>query len=374
MKIVADDKIPFIKGYLENFAEVVYLPGNLISNEAIRDADALLIRTRTICNEKLLKSTSVRFIGTATIGTDHIDESYCLSQGIKTVSAPGCNAASVNQYVTSALAAYSRAIQTPLHELTIGVIGAGNVGRKVLASAKTLKMRVLANDPPRELHEGNTAFSPLDDLLSDSDIVTVHVPLTLSGQFKTEQLINGSAIQKMKKNALFINTSRGEVVDEEAVLKFKALNHGFNYVADVWVNEPLIRKDYLAASFLATPHIAGYSTDGKANGSAIIVNALCRYFSIEPTDWFPENIPCIVDNIVKIDNSNLSPEEVILRLITITYDIQSDDMKLRWNPGDFEKIRNNYPVRREAGHFTIHLSHSNFETEKMLSELGFIIG
>jgi len=206
MKIVADDKIPFLRGALEKFAEIKYLPGKDIRNEMIRDADALLIRTRTKCNEELLKDTSIRFIGTATIGFDHIDIHYCEKNNITWTNAPGCNSSSVQQYITAALLRISKDHHLNLEDKTLGIVGAGNVGSKVEKAAKALGMNVMLNDPPRERREGKKNFVLLGDILYNADIITVHVPLNIVGEDCTWHLFGEKSFKKMRKGTWFINT------------------------------------------------------------------------------------------------------------------------------------------------------------------------
>lgn len=211
MKIVADDKIPFLKGALEPYAEVVYISGKQINREILKDADALLIRTRTKCSENLLEGTAVRFIGTATIGFDHIDTHYCNKNGITWTNAPGCNSTSVQQYIAAALLKLSYECHFNLKDKTLGIIGVGNVGSKVEMFARSIGMNVLLNDPPRARVEGKKNFHSLNTVLAESDIVTVHVPLYVVGEDYTYHLFNEESFRKFKKGAWFINTSRGEV-------------------------------------------------------------------------------------------------------------------------------------------------------------------
>ena len=287
MKIVADDKIPFLKGALEPFAEVVYIPGKQISREILKDSDALLIRTRTVCNENLLEGTSIRFIGTATIGFDHIDTHYCRRNKIIWTNAPGCNSSSVQQYIAAALLRISSEHHFNLKDKTLGIIGVGNVGSKVEKFARSIGMNVLLNDPPRARMEGKKNFHSLNIVLSGSDILTVHIPLNLVGEDQTWHLFNEESFKKIKKGAWFINSSRGEVTDTYALKK--ALYSGMlnGAVIDVWENEPDIDPELLQQAFIATPHIAGYSSEGKANGTAMIVNSLNKYFILPSENWSP---------------------------------------------------------------------------------------
>ena len=373
IRIIADDKIPFLKGVMEPYADVTYLPGRLIGNEQLKEIDALIIRTRTKCTEALLKNTNVSFIGTATIGFDHIDTKYCDSHQIKWINAPGCNSSSVQQYIAAALLKMSGDFHFKLKDKTIGIIGVGNVGSKVEKFAKILGMNVLLNDPPRARNEGGKLFVELDSLLKESDIVTIHVPLNIVGEDKTYHLFDIKQIRKMKKGAWLINSSRGEVVETSAIKQALSSGRFAGVVLDVWENEPDIDYVLLDKTFLATPHIAGYSTDGKANGTAMIINALCKSFNLPGTGWYPEVVPFPHIREITIRAKNKDPEDVIREAVFHTYNINEDDIKLRFSPSDFEKLRDEYPVRREFQAFIINLIGGTKKIQKMLEDLGFKI-
>jgi erythronate-4-phosphate dehydrogenase len=373
VKIIADDKIPFLKGVLEPYADITYLPGRQIGKEQIKDADVLLIRTRTKCTANILKGSKVGFIGTATIGFDHIDTRYCERHNIRWTNAPGCNSSSVQQYVTAALFKLAGDFQFRLREKTIGIIGVGNVGTKIEKIARILGMNVLLNDPPRARKEGKKHFVDLDTLLKESDIITLHVPLNIVGEDKTYRLINDKSIRMMKKGAWLINSSRGEVT-ESIVLK-KALSSARlgGIILDVWQNEPDIDYELLDKAFLATPHIAGYSTDGKANGTAMIINALSDIYNMPLRNWYPEVIPQPHIPEISINAKNRDTEDIISDAVFHTYSIIEDDIKLRFSPSDFEKLRGDYPVRREFPSYRINLDGGTKKVRKMLEDFGFVI-
>ena len=373
MKIVADDKIPFLKGVLEPYAEVVYLPGNKISRKDILDADSLLIRTRTKCTESLLKDTGVRFIGTATIGFDHIDTQFCEKNKIMWTNAPGCNSVSVQQYMAAAMLKLASEFRFNLAGKKLGIIGVGNVGSRVEKLAKLLGMNVLLNDPPRARKEDDKNFVSLGEILYNSDIVTLHVPLNIVGEDSTYHLFDDKTFKKMKKGTWFINTSRGEVVMTQCLKK--ALDSGKfgGAILDVWEHEPDIDIDLMAKTFLSTPHIAGYSTDGKAKGTSIIVNALCHQFNLPLKEWFPQNIPEPEIPEIHIDGKGKTDEAVILEAVLHTYNIDEDNISLRFSPSDFEKQRGDYRVRREFAAFNVSLTHGSNQARKVLEGLGFRI-
>jgi erythronate-4-phosphate dehydrogenase len=371
MRIVADDKIPFLKGALEPYAEVVYIPGKQIKMEMLKDSDALLIRTRTICNENLLEGTSIRFIGTATIGFDHIDTDYCSKNKIIWTNAPGCNSSSVQQYIAAALFRISSEHHFSLKDKTLGIIGVGNVGSKVEKFARSVGMNVLLNDPPRARIEGKKNFHSLNTVLSGSDILTVHVPLNIVGEDQTWHLFNEESFKKIKRGAWFLNSSRGEVTDTYSLKN--ALYSGMlsGAVIDVWENEPNIDPELLQQAFIATPHIAGYSTDGKANGTSMVVNSLTKYFNLPSENWYPSDVPPPASPYISIDCNNKSDEEIIREAVIHTYNIDKDNSRLRLSPQDFERLRGDYPVRREFTSYTINLKDGTEKVLQTMKSIGF---
>lgn len=330
MKIVVDDKIPFIQEKLTLLAdEVVALGGATISATDVRDADALIVRTRTRCDESLLKDSMVRFVATATIGFDHIDAPYLEQAGIEWVSCPGCNAASVAQYVESALLLLQQEKGVTLGQATIGIVGCGHVGSRVKGVAERLGMRVLICDPPL----GHDGFVSLDDIAREADIITFHVPLTRDGNYATWHMVDDTFLHRLYRVPYIINTSRGGVVDNTAL--FTALQEGRirDAVLDVWEGEPQLNLDLLQRVFIGTPHIAGYSADGKANADNMVIEALCRHFNLPvPEKVLPPKLPA---NFRYTGN----PLEL--------YNPLTDSEALKANPSNFEYLRNHYPLRRE---------------------------
>ncbi len=371
IKIVADDKIPFLKGVLEPFATIRYLPGKEITRKTIADADALLIRTRTKCTGEFLEGSSVKYIATATIGFDHIDTRYCDSHSVKWTNAPGCNSSSVQQYLIAALLKISQEFRFSLSGRTIGIVGVGNVGSKIEKAASLLGMKVLLNDPPRAKIEGSERFTDLETLFRESDIISLHVPLNIVGENKTYHLINETSLKKIKKGAWLVNSSRGEVTDTASVKKALASGRLAGTVLDVWEHEPDIDMELLGKAFIATPHIAGYSTDGKANGTAIVVNDLSRFFSLPVKDWYPRTLPEPAGPTIEINCRGKLPEEILREAVSGTYSISEDDLALRFSPSDFEKQRNDYRIRREFPAFNIELTGGNMQTRSILKDMGF---
>ncbi len=373
MKIIIDDKIPYIKGALESFAEVVYLPGSMATPEIVKDADALITRTRTICNAKLLKGSKVKFIATATIGFDHIDREYCKQAGIEWTNAPGCNAKSVEQYIASALFSYAMRKRFQLEGKTIGIVGVGNVGTKVARFCKIVGMKVLLNDPPRERVEGSGEFVDLKTIREEADIITFHVPLNTSGADKTYHLVDEEFIEGLKKKPLLINSCRGEVFHSEMVCKALKNNTISGFIADCWENEPELDLDLLNHSDYGTPHIAGYSRDGKANGTKMSVQAVSRFFKLGIDDWEPANVELPKSTTIEIDGTQRREYSIIAEAVLSTYDIETDDEKLREAPYMFEKLRGNYPVRREFDTYTVSAKNIEEGTIEKLKQIGFKI-
>jgi erythronate-4-phosphate dehydrogenase len=373
MKIIIDDKIPYIKGALEPFAEVVYLPGSQTTPQMVRDADALITRTRTICNQQLLEGSKVKFIATATIGFDHIDTGYCQKAGIAWTNAPGCNAGSVNQYIASALFAWSMRKRQDLAGKTIGIVGVGNVGSKVASLCKTIGMNVLLNDPPRERIEGPQGFVSIKKIQKEADIITFHVPLNLEGIDKTFHMAGETFLQHLSKKPLLINSCRGEVFDTEAVYNALEANDISGVILDCWENEPDIDLELLNLSEFGTPHIAGYSKDGKANGTQMSVQAVSRFFNLGIDNWKPEKVELPENTVLAINGNQRREYSILAEAILSTYDIENDDEALRETPHLFEKIRGDYGVRREFDIYTIMAKNVEKTTLEKLEKLGFKI-
>ena len=373
MKIVCDNKIPFIRGVFEPWAEVVYLPGAETTPAVVRDADAVVTRTRTRCDAALLAGSSVRVVASATIGYDHIDTAWCEAHGILWRNAPGCNSSSVKQYIAAVLCTLARRHGLRLDALTLGVVGVGNVGSKVAEAAALLGMRVLLCDPPRARAEGAEGFVDLDTLVAQSDIVTLHVPLSREGEDATWHLFDEARLAAMRPDQFLINSSRGPVVDGAALraaLQAKALRGA---VLDVWEGEPEPDRALMALLDIATPHIAGYSADGKANGTRMSVRTVAAVLGLPLADWRPADIPAPAQPLeFSLDASGKSRQD-LSEAILHTYDILADDRALRAHPERFEQLRGDYPVRREPTAFTLRLQGGDPALADALAALGFHI-
>lgn len=336
MKVIVDNKIPYIREALAELAdEVVYLPGKAFTPDIVRDADALITRTRTLCNRDLLAGSKVQFIGTATIGFDHIDTAYCKEAGITWSNCPGCNAGAVEQYIHSVLLLLQQEKGLKLKNACIGIVGVGHVGSRIKQLAERLGMKVLLNDPPREA-QGESGFTDWQTLAQCCDVITFHTPLVKQGDFPTFHLADESFFASLQRQPYIINTSRGEVIDENALRE--ALNKGLikDAVIDVWEHEPNIALDLLNRIFIGTPHIAGYSADGKANATRMTLEAFCKFFGKEMKfTILPPDMP----------HPPFDSNEDIRQLQI--YDPRRDCAELRNHPELFEQLRGDYPLRRE---------------------------
>ena len=375
MKVVCDSHIPFLKGALEPYCDVAYAQGQDIGPDLVRDADALIVRTRTRCDSNLLAGSKVRFIATATIGYDHIDTAWCEANGIRWTNAPGCNSWSVQQYVGSLLVTLSRHMLFSFKDKTIGIVGVGNVGSKVARLAALLGFRVLLCDPPRARREATNAFVTLDEIINRCDIISLHVPLIRDGEDATYHLFDRNRLSSLSRNQILINTSRGEVVDNAAlkeVLKKKAI---CTAALDVWENEPLIDRDLMNLLFIGTPHIAGYSIDGKATGTTMCIQALGKFFDLPCSDWEVSEVPeSIRPSEFSIDATGKTPQEVLADAILYTYNVRDDDTALMSDISSFEKLRSDYPVRREFPAYSVKLLNDDSgRSTVFLREAGFNI-
>ena len=371
MKIIVDNKIPYIEGVFEPYAKVVYLPGSQTTAEVVKDADALVTRTRTLCNEEVLKGSRVKFIATATIGFDHIDVEYCRQAGIEWVNAPGCNAESVNQYMASALFSYAQRKQLVLKGKTIGIVGVGQVGSRVAKTCEIIGMEVLLNDPPRERREGPSQFVSLQTIRENADIVSFHVPLNMAGVDRTFHMVDAAFLQGLKRKPLIINTCRGEVFDTQPVNDARVEGLISGVIVDCWENEPDLNLDFLKLADYGTAHIAGYSKDGKANGTASSVRAISRFFGLGIDAWEPNGVEPPANPCIDIRGGERGEQEILAKAVLATYEIKNDDRLLRNDPQLFEQLRGDYALRREFDSYWIMAHGVSGTTLAKLRAMGF---
>ncbi len=342
MKVLVDSFVPYVAEVLAPYAEVVVADGRWFTQSDVADVDALVVRTRTRCDERLLSGAEkLKFVGTATIGYDHIDQPYLSSRGVSFTSAAGCNSRAVLQWVSAALAHLSAKQGWQPEEKTLGVVGVGHVGSLVAEYARSWGFRVLCSDPPRERVEGlgpNEGFVPLEELVAQSDIVTFHTPLLRSGENPTFHLADSELLSRMKDGATVLNASRGEVADTAALI---AHSGRLTLCIDVWEGEPdAIDRQLLSVAEIATPHIAGYSAQGKANASAIVVGAMARRLGIEQLlGWYP-------DDVVPSKPQPISWADMVERIDSHCH-LKEESARMKNHPEDFEHRRNSYPLREE---------------------------
>jgi erythronate-4-phosphate dehydrogenase len=373
MKLVVDENIVQGKEAFEKFGDVSYLGGRNISNESLIDIDALIVRSITKVNEELLNNTKVKFVGTATIGTDHIDLEYLEKKNINFSSAAGCNSYSVAEYVFSAITKIATENNLNLSDKSIGVIGYGNIGTKVVKIANALGMKTVINDPPKERVSKEKIFSPLEDALA-CDIVTFHVPLNIDGVDKTVHLLDERNIELIRENSIIINSSRGPVISNKILKERLEKKNNIYAVLDVWEEEPIINLQLLDLVNIATPHIAGYSFEGKVNGTKMVYDALCKSMDKTP-EWKPI-LDSVSNKLIEISN-NENNLKVLEKLFAKSYPIIEDDylmrklknISLNEIPQYFDGLRKNYRTRRELNNFEVLLSGKNELLENLISTL-----
>lgn len=380
MKIVGDAAIPFIEEAFGGFGTLSKLESKSIDKSAVRDADALIIRSETKVDEKLLSGSKVRFVGTATIGTDHVDVECLRKKNIAFASAPGSNANAVVQYVLASLFLMARRKQVLLKGKTLGVVGVGNVGSKIVRVGEKLGMKVLQNDPPLERISHNPRFISLDDLMT-SDFITVHVPLTRLGPDPTFHLFDKKRLSLMKKGSALINSSRGGVVDNASLKTCLFDGTIGDAVLDVWENEPNFDTELLSVCDIGTPHIAGYSIEGKVNATKMILQAFCNHFGLMEFSDFAYVVSQPQNRIITIDGRIVESEEVLANIISECYDIERDDRALRAvktiEPDErgkfFKRLRAEYNFRHEFSSYRIQIRGENGPLAEILHSFGFIV-
>ena len=336
MKIIIDKNIPFVRGVFESVAEVCYLSSQEIDNQSVKYADALIIRTRTHCNRQLLQNAKVRFIATATAGNDHIDFDFCRKNNVETATAFGCNARSVAQYVASVISFWLQKNSSE-QQLTIGIVGYGYVGKEVEKIAKLLNFNVLLNDTPLQKLTDDKKFVDLQHITENADIITFHTPLTFDGEFPTKNLADKIFFENLKRKPLIINAARGGVVDETELLKAYKSEKIADFVLDCWENEPQISRKLLQNALIATPHIAGYSANGKANATKMSVRAVAEFFGWNFLKNFDVNLDFTEKKI-----ADCLPQKQLQKLFLQNNNAVTDTENLKSNPENFEFFRNNY--------------------------------
>ena len=377
MLIVADENMPFVREWFAPFGDVRILPGRSLQATHVRDADAILVRSVTRVNRELLYGSRVRFVGSATSGIEHIDAHFLQTQEIRCASAPGCNATAVVEYVLSCLCALDGVLEKLLAGGVVGIIGLGNVGARLVRRLQALDIQCIGYDPFLE----NSADLPLRDLdtVLQADVICCHTPLTKTGAYPTFHLLDRQRLRQLRSGAVLINASRGAVVDNAALAWILRERGDLQIVLDVWETEPLINRALLNTVSLATPHIAGYSWDGKVAGTRMVLEAFCDFFGLQ--------LPALINSAAKPSLnifSNCNKATLLRSAVQAVYDVRGDDAEMRQalstcEEGDivhvFDRLRKNYPQRREIAACAIN-DWNNFDLTRqiLLQRLGFIAG
>jgi len=374
MKITIDENIANAEEVFSGLGITGLLPGREITNETLKNSDALIVRSITNVNEELLRGTKVKFVGTATIGSDHIDTGYLFKNNIAFADAKGCNAEAVKEYVFAALTEAANKKNLKFKDLSLGIIGAGNIGSRVVKCAEVLGIRTILNDPPLQRKTGDKIYKDLDTALQ-ADVITLHVPLNKEGTDKTFHLFDYERLNRLKENSVLINSSRGSVIHNEALEKI-INKKNLTVILDVWENEPEINSSLLEKVFIGTPHIAGYSYEGKINGTMMIYSALCRFLNKEE-DYFVK-MPQVENPLIELNNFE-SIEAGLKGIFRKIYDIRKDDSSLKKIITDlqddrkkyFDRLRRDYPLRREFINYTIKVPEEHKELKNILQVFRF---
>lgn len=372
MKIVVDENMPLVRQLFASFGDIVALPGRQMTAADIQDADVLLVRSVTSVNAALLaQAHQLKFIGTATIGTDHVDQSYVAERGIPFFSAPGCNKISVGEFVISALLILAERRQITLAGLSLGIIGAGNTGTAVAERAAALGMQVRLHDPFKQMAGDPREFCSYETALA-CDVISFHVPMTKSGPHPTFHMLDAARINALSSSQLIVNASRGAVWDNQAMLARQQSADPLTLIMDVWEHEPDVLLPLVPHTQLATPHIAGYSLEGKYRGTYMLYQAFCQVFgypcSLELHNLLPES------DISEVTIHGSLTEARIRKLVHLVYDVRRDDARFRQRigpAGAFDLMRKQYPERREWSSLTVRTDDA--DSSRLLSQLGFTV-
>ncbi|WP_417761620.1 4-phosphoerythronate dehydrogenase [Shewanella sp.] len=370
MKLVVDENMPYVRELFADFGDIVAVNGRHLSAEQVRDADVLLVRSVTQVNQALLaQNTQLKFVGSATIGTDHIDQDYLASRNIPFASAPGCNATSVGEYVFNALLELAEKYGAELRHKTVGIVGAGNTGSAVARCLNAWGVKVMLCDPPLQRNGDSREFCSLDMLIEQADALTFHVPITHDGADATFHLLDAEKVSRLKADMWLINVSRGEVIDNHALLA-RQQSQPLPVVLDVWEGEPTPLAALVPLVDIATPHIAGYSLEGKALGTFMLYQRLCELLGrsvdksltdLLPTAWYQQ-----------LSLSEMPEQTALLRLCRFVYDLRDDDRqfrKIHQIPDGFDNMRKNHRHRREFS--ALALVNTDGSEVDCLTKLGF---
>lgn len=368
MKIYADENMPYVQQFFADFGEVQLFAGRELKSEQLSDADVLLVRSITQVNAELLANASqLRFVGTATIGTDHIDQTYLAERGIAFGNAPGCNARSVVEYIISCIWCLAERYQWQLPDKTIGIVGVGSIGSRLAEVLQALGIRVLLCDPVRAEAETDFPHCPFEQLLVQADVLSFHVPHCLQGPNATQHLINHLSLAKLKPDCALLNASRGSVFDNQALLAEARTGHRRPLALDVWEHEPNILLPLLSYVDIATAHIAGHSVEGKARGTAMLYQQLCQLLE-QPIEHSIDSF-CSAAAISSVEIQQDFGLPDVQNLFKLVYDVRRDDALLRHyiEAQGFDWLRKHYPPRRECSTVRV----SGKQVPNWLYDIGF---
>lgn len=369
MKILADQNMPLVEEFFSSFGEVTRFDGRAVSAEQVQTADVLLTRSITQVNQQLLETANkLKFVGTATIGVDHIDQAYLAKREIAFSSAPGCNAIAVAEYVISALYAYSQDRDVELRGKKLAIVGVGNIGACLQQKLAHSGIELILCDPVRAERGELNEHVDIDTALAQADFVTFHVPLVKSGAHQTKHLLNKERITKLKRGMLVINASRGDVIDNQALLEVKRAGQALELILDVWENEPNILTELMAHCLYTSVHIAGHTLEGKARGTQMLYQALCKTLGAAPTKQLSAFLP--VPAVSQCQLNETFNERDYGRIVHMIYDIRRDNGLMRANieSQGFDVLRKQYPPRREFSTLNILSQPAHIQ---QLQQLGF---
>jgi erythronate-4-phosphate dehydrogenase len=376
MRIVIDENMPYAQALFSQLGEVIALPGRTISAEDLVDVDGLMIRSVTKVNQELIsKANKLKFVGTATAGKDHVDEALLADKGIHFTAAPGCNKVGVAEYVLSCLMVLTQEQGTDLFEKTVGIIGVGQVGSYLAKCLQGLGIKVLLSDPPLERAADPRVFTPLDELLTQADVITLHTPMTKVGEDATYHLMNRNRLEALRGDQILINAARGPIVDNQALKQRLQRLDGFCAILDVFEFEPKVDEELLPLLRFATPHVAGYGLEGKARGTTMIFNSFCTFIGAEQRADFAKLLP--IAPIPKLRLTSQLDQATLHTMTQMVYDVRQDDATFRRKigpQGAFDAMRKNYWDRREYSAVTVELDNSTeqtLQTTAALNALGF---
>ncbi|XXN65679.1 4-phosphoerythronate dehydrogenase PdxB [Enterobacter ludwigii] len=370
MKILVDENMPYAHELFSRTGDVLAVPGRPLPEAELQDASGLMVRSVTKVNAALLAGTPVKFVGTATAGTDHIDDASLAEAGISFSAAPGCNAIAVVEYVFSSLLLLAERDGFELRDRTVGIVGVGNVGGRLQKRLEAWGVKTLLCDPPRADRGDQETFHSLDDLVAQADILTFHTPLFKEGRYKSWHLADAALLMALKPNTILINACRGAVVDNAALLEVLKMRHDLSVVLDVWEPEPDLSLDLLDKVDIATAHIAGYTLEGKARGTTQVFEAWCDFIGQPQQVALESLLPAPEFGSITLRGKLDQP--TLKRLVHLVYDVRRDDAPLRKvaaKPGEFDRLRKQYEERREWS--SLQVNCDDAETVAMLNQLGF---